>query len=101
MHALLKRRLVWSLVLVGAVASIGVLLLSSRHARITQASCDRIEVGMSEQEVWAILGGAPGNYQGWPTRHEQENYRRPWPDSNTYTDFWIGEEGVALITYSA
>jgi hypothetical protein len=56
------------LVLVGLVAVLGaaglVLWLTVPRSRITKESFDAIEVGMTEQEVEAILGRLPGDYSG-------------------------------------
>jgi hypothetical protein len=63
MRKLLKRWYVWlGLVLLLGLAG-SVALICSRQSRITQASFDRIQDGMSQEEVEAILA-SPGRVLG-------------------------------------
>src|SRR5262249_22209631 len=36
--------------------------LNVPHPRIDQASLNQIQMGMTEQEVWAVIGAPPGDY---------------------------------------
>src|SRR5947209_4405380 len=47
---------------------LGVLLpvLLPRPSKVTRAAFERIEVGMNQKEVEAVLGGPPGDYRNAP-----------------------------------
>jgi hypothetical protein len=89
-----------------AVAVGGLLLTASAlpHPKATRAAYDRIEVGMSQAEVEAILGGPPGDFRTgpvlWP---EGEN-----PGCVTGTDpegapggtlGWSGDDGIIRVGF--
>jgi hypothetical protein len=70
---------------------LGASLFTLRQPRpgITRENFDRTEVGMTEDEVEAILGGPPGTYTDRPIVVVIEGVMfRRW---------WIGDEGVVTI----
>jgi hypothetical protein len=91
------------------LASVGAFVLWPRPSRITEANCERIREGMSRAEVYAILGGPPGDYRsvltcgpeldepfvtasilvGDPPRSEALKFERWQGDvGNIYVTFW-------------
>ena len=58
----MRRRKLLVALAVGVVVAAAAVVLWPRPDRITQENCDRIEKGMSQAEVEAILGGPPGDY---------------------------------------
>lgn len=65
-------------------ARLGLLPDFSCGGRISQQSCDKVEVGMSEKEVKSILGSHPKVYatgDGWTMK------------------IWGDREGIVLVTF--
>ena len=60
----------WALALAIPLLLAGALLpvLVPRSSPVTQAAYKRIDLGMTEAEVEAVLGGPPGSYQTRPVR---------------------------------
>jgi hypothetical protein len=57
---LLKRWWVWSIAIVTTLLlATAALLIASTRTTITPENCDKIKVGMTEQEVEALLGERP------------------------------------------
>ncbi len=102
MH-LSKRPARWlpTLGLLTAVVVCSFLLLAPARSRITEANCDKIQEGMTQREVEAILGGPPGDYATRPYNREigmivglhlqnAEDY---------VSKEWIGDEGIITIEF--
>ena len=67
------------------------LLPTSRpKSAINQENFDRIQVGMTEDEVEAILGGPPGNYT-------DRRYPMSYTGGSLLYRSWIGDGGVISI----
>ena len=78
-------------VLVGGLA----VLLFLPRSPISQRSCDRIQIGMSEAEVETILGGPEGNYHD-----RQVDINIPLsPVPGLLRKVWIGNDGAALVYF--
>jgi SmpA / OmlA family len=79
-----------------AIAVLAVILLFAVRPRRVMASkrdCDRIEIGMSREQVEQILGGPPGDYRTRPTHEYPLGYvYRFW-------EVWKGDGGVILIDF--
>src|SRR5438132_13324580 len=60
MRTMFKRRWLWATTLLAAVVGVGYLLVPVRESRITQANCDRIQLGWTCEQVNALLGESLG-----------------------------------------
>ena len=56
MRTLFKRRWVWATVLLVAVVAAGYLFVPVAEGRISEASCDEIEIGWTREQVAEALG---------------------------------------------
>jgi hypothetical protein len=77
-----------TLLLIGAVLP----LVLPRHCPVTRAAFERIEKGKTQEEVYAILGGPPGDYRTRPRRKELV-VQGPEPDR------WFGDQGDVMIWF--
>jgi hypothetical protein len=94
-----KRRR-WLLLSVAFLAMVGVvgylaLWLSSPRPRINGESIKLIKVGMTQEEVEAILGVPPGNYSSGPICFFPPGGLTP------RTELWIGEESAVHVSFDA
>jgi hypothetical protein len=83
MRWLLKRWWFWAgagFMLVAVCA--GYLLIPVGEARISQAACDRIELGMSEAQVRNLLGDPLGTMWLWDERRNMYYDVFDWPDKD-------------------
>lgn len=103
MRKTLLASLAVTLLLVGFLLS----LLLPRHCPVNWVACKRIEVGMTQAEVEAILGGPPGDY-----RTRQGKARMGVGAIEMYTgravgpywkshrkEWWLGDEGDIKVGY--
>jgi hypothetical protein len=88
-----------ALVLFGALLP----LVLPRHCPVTRAACDRIKEGMSQADVYAILGGPPGDYRTRPylPRVSPDLVLSGEWESASIERMWEGVEGAAVVLYSA
>jgi hypothetical protein len=86
----------WLAALAIALLLVGVIfpLLFPRPSKVTRAAYERIEKGMSREEVEAILGGPPGDYTTRPTLPGLTT-----ADSILDTGWW-GDEGIILLDFN-
>jgi hypothetical protein len=103
-----KRYLISGVVILGAITGVFLgLQLHSRSQRIARsrfidaAHCRRIEVGMPQEEVEAILGGGPGNFA---TVAKVESCRTcPFPPDfrcdGCRWEWWTGDEGQIEVLF--
>src|SRR5438128_2180645 len=76
------------------VGGLGFVLLRSTSP-ISQAGCDGIEKGMSQDEVETILGGPPGNYH-----NRQVDINVPdAPERGLVMKLWIANDGAAFVWF--
>src|SRR5262245_50075207 len=75
-----------------ALLLIGLLPLLFPRSRITKEACDRIEEGMSQAEVEAILGGPPGDYRTVTADPDLTGWRLGSGRRRTVVS-WLGDEG--------
>jgi hypothetical protein len=86
-----------ALVLLGALLP----LVMPRFCPVNRVACENIKDGMTQAEVYAILGGPPGDYRTQP----------PAPPSGLFTlhrgllrharrERWQGNEGTAIVLFS-
>ncbi len=68
--AMRRHRLRWALVGLAAAIAAGVVVLWPQPNRVTEANIHRIQVGMTRNEVEAILG-PPGDYSTGPVVYER------------------------------
>jgi len=103
-----KRRIVWVGIAVGAgfVACLLPLLATAfRTAPLNRASCHRLSVGMTEQEVEAILRrpAGPSAVAGAPHVHwkmREGQYEREWGEADRVISVLFDPDGrVANRTY--
>jgi hypothetical protein len=67
----------------------------ARGRLIDRDHCDRIEEGMRQEEVEAILGGPPGDFM----TDDAITYADPvWHDGER-CEFWSGDEGQILVRF--
>jgi hypothetical protein len=80
---------------VAAIITAVVLFITSpRRPLASQADCDRVEVGMTHDQVEQVLGGPPGDYRtGIAIPHSLSMYAA-W-------DKWLGDGGTIVVDYDA
>jgi hypothetical protein len=96
-----KRKLMLAvgvLAIVVVVVPLGLRVWPRRHGPpfIDRAHCDRIEKGMTQEEVEAILGGPPGKYTN---KNIVLLDLRSWRPAGERLETWTGDEGVAEVTF--
>jgi hypothetical protein len=79
--------------LMGIVAAI---LFIAPHPRIDQASLDQIQMGMTEQEVRAVIGAPPGDY----SVHEVVDTFGPHVEGKFHQE-WVGNGMSIVVGYDA
>jgi hypothetical protein len=80
-----------ALVLFGALLP----LVLPRHCPVNRAACERIEKGMTQAEVYAILGGPPGDYRTTPP-----GLKLPVGGLHDHPGVqWLGDEGDAWVEF--
>jgi hypothetical protein len=81
-------------VLLAVVTVMGLFIPRPRQPPISREQFERIEQGMSREEVETILGAPPGYYH---TRH----YCPKISSSVPYVDFdfWVGDEGMVRVRF--
>jgi hypothetical protein len=89
MRKLLIGLLAVALVLFGALLP----LVLPRHCPVNRGAFERIEEGMTQAEVEAILGGPPGDYRTQPPAPSRATVR-VWEN-------WEGDEGTVFIWFSS
>jgi len=69
------------------------------NARITPSTCSLITIGMSENQVQALIGAPPG-YYGNPENASDINigwqFDEPWHRWD-----WFGDEGAILVAFDS
>jgi hypothetical protein len=83
------------LALLGPVAAATVL-----HDPITPANCDRIQLGMTEQQVEAILGRPADCEQGGQDRWVSDMVAEPGTDP-LWEKKWLGTTYVIIVHFDA
>jgi hypothetical protein len=91
-----KRRLLAALVMLAGAA---VFVLWQRPDRVTRANYDRIRMGMSRAEVYAILG-PPGDYTTRPGVYRHFHWRQDGRLSYGVGFFWTGDEEVIVLDFN-
>jgi hypothetical protein len=94
----MRKRLRWLVCLAVVLVLVGVLvhLLFPSASPVTRVAFDRIQTGMTQAEVEAILGGPPGDYRTRPMDPIYENHRSTDPEIEPLQ--WWGDEGEVLLT---
>jgi hypothetical protein len=72
-------------------------LLRPRHCPVIKAAFERIEKGMTQAEVHAILGGPAGDYRTRPNRPAIKVRAGSW--SSWRLEDWEGDEGTVQVIY--
>jgi hypothetical protein len=73
-------------------------LVVPRRCPVNRAAFERMEVGMTQAEVLAILGGPPGDYLTRPN-----GWRRPHAKSlppAVLAERWMGDEGDVSVVFT-
>jgi len=105
MWSFVKRRRYWlggSVVLLALVA-LAFFLARDSKVHFTQRQCNRIQAGMTRQEVEAVLGMPPGNYRTRPFTDGQDGAiagclfvalqgKQP-------IGFWLGDAGAIVVWF--
>jgi hypothetical protein len=107
MRWLLKRWYVWLAVPLMAGLAVMATLIYLQQDQITQANCDKIKEGMTEEEVEKILGAQEGDHTSWPTVSSlmptpppREYWRIEFPEGHGYTvKDWTGEDGCIDVQF--
>jgi hypothetical protein len=75
-----------------------VALLKPIHCPVNRAALGRIEEGMTQAEVYAVLGGPPGDYRTRPPAPPllMSNFRS---GPLCLTEVWKGDEGTLTVGY--
>jgi hypothetical protein len=68
------------------------------QVKFTQETCDRIRLGMTRDQVEALLGGPPGNYSPKCLLTEPHWDRRPPLPQG---DQWLSEHGRIVVVFDA
>jgi hypothetical protein len=80
------------LALVVAVVRLPWLIRKMSPPAVSHERYERIKVGMTPEEVEAILGVPPGKYE--TRRHRRITYAFPWSDY-----IWRGDEGTIAVRF--
>jgi hypothetical protein len=70
------------------------------HEPFNKADFERIEIGMTEEEVEALLGSQPGIYSmsdAW--RIDTRLYQRRYVDFKLYVEAWVGDYGSIIVMF--
>jgi hypothetical protein len=95
MRKLLIGLLASALLLFGAVLP----LVLPWHCPVNRAACERIEEGMTQEEVYAILGGPPGNYRTQPPAPPPSFAEVYFGGPRRLTEVWEGDTGAVTVDY--
>jgi hypothetical protein len=81
-----------SLAAIVVLAAVALSAVRPRHVTASKRDFDRIEIGMSREQVEQILGSRPGDYRtAKPDLEASSNiYFQHW-------DQWQGDEGTILV----
>jgi hypothetical protein len=89
-----KRRTLVCLALAIVAIGVGIYLCLPRSPRFTVEQFDRIQIGMTQAEVEAVLGCSPGNYTQSKLNESvlllaeaDENYH----DAREFSQHWVGD----------
>lgn len=100
-----KKRVVWLLTILLATLVLAVLIADRAYRRrihISQAACDQLEKGMTEQDVESITGVPPGNYNngllGYLIGQESATVMMTITDCSRRE--WTGDEGQILCFFN-
>jgi hypothetical protein len=94
-----RRKLLVALAGLAVVAAAGAFVLWPRTDRITRANYDRIRMGMSRAEVYAILG-PPGDYTTQPNRRRGLYWNPDGHKSIGVGFYWMGDAGVVEMDFN-
>lgn len=93
-----KRWLLVSGVAVVASGLVAVLFWPRPDVPVSRARCERVQVGMTLEEVEAVLGGRAGDYRS------VEEQPRLWVETRAYNErnerrvLWEGDDGMFVVT---
>jgi hypothetical protein len=90
-----RRFLVGGVVLLALVVAVVALPRLNRKTNpppVSHERYERIREGMTVEEVEAVIGVPPGNYE--TRRHRRITYAFPWSDS-----IWRGDEGAIAVRF--
>ena len=88
-----RRRALCGLLL-SAVLACGLAMLWFANARkVTQTRFERVEEGMSREEVIRMVGGPPGDYS------RRELITTGWSDLSWYHETWLCDDGELLVRF--
>jgi hypothetical protein len=86
-----KQKQLLVIAVAGLLASVAVVLLCVPVARIDQSATNHIRPGMTVGEAEALIGGAPGWYDGvWGIQTDAPAYKE-------YKPFWVGSQGEIIL----
>jgi hypothetical protein len=89
-----RRRLIFGLLLnSAALACVAGWLLVANVRKVTQARFERVEEGMSREEVIRTVGGPPGDYS------RRELITNGWSNLSWYHDTWLCDDGELLVRF--
>jgi hypothetical protein len=93
------RKLMIGLLAVGpALAGMLLGLVMPRHCPVTRVACKRIKPRMTQEKVYRILGGPPGDYRTRPVAIPEVSSRFWWGPPRLLEE-WKGDEGTVLVDY--
>jgi hypothetical protein len=96
----MRKSLVACLAVVLVLAGGLVAVLGPRHCPVNRAAFERIEKGMTQAEVRAILGGPPGEYHTRPSPKSLD--LTPWINDETDDwpcEWWLGDRGYVRVVF--
>src|SRR5262245_51996337 len=104
----MRKRRFWLLCMAGSVGLTALIVLwlaLTPRPAVTQANYQRIQEGMTFQEVQDILGGPPGNYSRFPDKEAGRwalDPDRPDLDRQFFIgrEVWIGNELAVAVWFN-
>lgn len=66
---------------------------------VSRADFERIQVGMTQAEVEAIIGGPPGEYAGYKPPWHYRSLESPFAVIGTERKKWTGDGGVIYVGF--
>jgi hypothetical protein len=94
------RKLLIGLVAVALLlAGVLMALATPPHCPVSRAASERVEPGMTEEQVHATLGGPPGDYRTGPRLIRIGEVRICFGLFRPLSEFWYGDEGDVIVEY--
>jgi hypothetical protein len=81
------------------LASLQLALVMPRHCcPVNRTNGERIKPRMTQEEIYSILGGPPGDYRTRPAAIP-EGFLSIWTGPMRLVEEWKGDEGTVIVQY--